>query len=154
MTRFFIRNIPTLLILIVSHQNDWKIIGSTFDGFSGPRYHRSRKSWKSGPDDSVFHSKHTYTVNFHRFPSVRLKNYSVRFWRLFRASVPPEQEKLKMGPIWLDLAAETYPHFLGCNSYRSPSVRLTNVSVQFWGLFRSGHRRSRKSWKRGPYDSV
>ena len=46
-------------------------------------------------------------VQFLLFPSVRLKNNSIEFWRLFRARAPPEQEMLKTGPIWLDLALKT-----------------------------------------------
>jgi len=53
MTRFFARNIPTLLIFIVSRQYDWKTIRSSFDDFSRPRYHRNRRNWKRGPYDSI-----------------------------------------------------------------------------------------------------
>jgi len=98
-------------VSIVSRQYSWKTIRSSLDKFSGPRYHRSRKSWKSSPDDSVFHPKHTYTFNSYRFPSVLLKNNSVNFWRLFRASVPPEQEKLKIRLGWLGFSLETYLHY-------------------------------------------
>jgi len=98
------------VVSIVSRQYSWKIIRSSLDDFSEPRNHRSRKSWKSGPDDSAFHPKHTYTFNSYRFPSVWLKNNSVNFWRLFRASVPPEQEKLKIGPGWLGFSLETCLH--------------------------------------------
>jgi len=98
-------------ISIIFRQCSWKIIWSSWNDVSGLQYHRSRKSWKSGPDDSVFHPKLTYTFNSYRFPSVRLKNNSVNFWRLFRASKPPEQEKLKIGPGWLGFSPETYVHF-------------------------------------------
>ena len=103
---------------------------------------------------------HSLWCSFYRFPSVRLKNNSVKFWRLFRGhgtigvgkvenraritrfftqNIPTllifivfhqygwkmfrsnfddfsgtsaqEQENLKTGPIWLDLAPETYPYF-------------------------------------------
>jgi len=49
---------------------------------------------------------------------------------------PQAQPKLKTGPRWLRLPPETYPHFLGCNSHRFPSVWLKNVSVEFWQHFR------------------
>jgi len=35
------------------------------------------------------------------------------------------------------LAPETYPHSLWSNFYRFLSVRLENVSVEFWRLFRA-----------------
>jgi len=108
MTRFCIRNIPTLSgtqFLSFCNQYDWKIFRLNFDDSSGTGNHRSRQSWKFGPG-------------------------------------------------WLGFAPYTYVHFLGCNFYRFPSVRLNNVSVEFWRLFRSGHHRSKKIWKRALDDSV
>jgi len=148
---------------------------SSLDDFSESRYHRSRKSWKSGPDDSVFHPKHTYTFNSYRFPSVRLKNNSVNFWWLFRASVPPEEEKLKirahmtrfsgrnwptlfvvqfLGRRWLGLGPETYPHFLGCSSYRFASLRQKMFRLNFDDLSEPEYHRCSQSWKLGSNDYV
>jgi len=49
-------------VLIVSHQYGWKMFRSYFEDFCAPGYHRSRHSWKSGPDDSVLHLKLTHTI--------------------------------------------------------------------------------------------
>ena len=70
-------------VSIVSRQYGWNIIRSSLHDFSGPRYHKSRKSWKTSPNDSVLHLKHTYNFNFYHFSSIRLKNVSAELWRLF-----------------------------------------------------------------------
>jgi len=50
---------------------------------------------------------------------------------------------------------EIYPHFLGCSSYWFPSVRLKNVSIEFWWLFwAQAHNQSSQSWKPDPNDSI
>jgi len=64
-----------------------------------------------------------------------LKNDSAEFWRLFKALVPQQLAKLKIGSGRLDFAPETYRHSLGCNSCRFSSIRLNIVSIQFWKLF-------------------
>jgi len=38
------------------------MLQSNFDEFLGTWYHRSKKSWKSGPYDSILHPKHTHTI--------------------------------------------------------------------------------------------
>jgi len=108
--------------------------------FSGPQYHQSRQSWKSGLYDLVLHSKLTHTIlwrSSYYFLAVRLKNVSVEFWRLFRTRDLLGLAKLKIDPRWLGSAAKTYWHFSRYNSYRFPSVRLKNVLVEFWRLFRA-----------------
>jgi len=49
-------------VLMIFGHYSWKMFQSTFDVFSRPGYHRSTQSWKSGPNDSVLHPKHTHTV--------------------------------------------------------------------------------------------
>jgi len=49
----------------------------------------------------------------------------------------PERAKLKTGPEWLRFAPKTYPQCLRCSSYCFPWVRLKNISVEFWWLFRA-----------------
>jgi len=58
----------------------------------GPRYDRGGKSWKSGPYDSVLHPKHTHNIRdtvLIVLRSVRPKNVSDEFWRLFQTWAPP-----------------------------------------------------------------
>jgi len=86
----------------------------------------------------------------YHFQLIRLKTVSGEFWRLFQARVPQQLAKLKIGPLRLDFAPETYRHSLGWNSYHFSSVRSKNVSLDFWQRFGFGHHRSRKCWKRGP----
>jgi len=69
-----------------------------------------------------------------------------------------EQPKFKVGLGWLVLVPERYPHWLRCNSYCFPSVRLKNVLVKFWWLFQAPtppeQTPSWQSWKLGPDDLV
>jgi len=53
---------------------------TNFDHFSWPRYHRSRQSWKSGPDDSVLEPKHTHT--FYDTILIVSRQY---IWKMFRS---------------------------------------------------------------------
>jgi len=82
----------------------------------GPRYYRGRKSWKSDPYDSVFHPKHTNIIRdavLIVLRSVRLKNVSDEFCRLFRALAPPLQAELKIGRGWLCFDNRNIPTLLG-----------------------------------------
>jgi len=76
-----------------------------------------------------------FGVEFLSFPPNTAKNCFGRILTTFRARAPPEQDKLKMMPIWLSLAPETNQHCLGWNSCRLPSIWSKNVSVEFWRLF-------------------
>jgi len=65
MTQFFTRNLATLVgmqflsFLAITSE---KMFRSNFDNFSKPGHHRSKQSWKQGPDDSILHPRHTHTV--------------------------------------------------------------------------------------------
>jgi len=91
-----------------------------------------------------------FGTHFLPFLFVRVKTVSDKFLRLFLARARPEHEKWKPGARWLGLAPETYPQFLGCNSYHLPSVRQQNVSVEFWWLYWAGHHRCSQSSKSSP----
>jgi len=94
-----------------------------------------------------------FGVQFLIFPVSTVEKCFGQILTTFRVQALPEKkEKLKTGPTSLGLAPETYPHFLGCNSYRFPSVQLKYVSVEFWPLFRD--RGSRKSRELDLDDSV
>jgi len=61
-----------------------------------------------------------------------------------------EEEKLKTGSRWLGWAPKTYPHFLGCKSYRFASVRQKNISIEFWRLLRGWAQPAQPELKTGP----
>jgi len=52
---------------------------------------------------------HYLGYSSYRFQSVRRKNVSVKFWRLFRVRVLPDQAKLKIGSGWLGLPPKHIP---------------------------------------------
>ena len=79
---------------------------------------------------------------------MRLKFFLVEFWRLFWAQTLSEQANLMTRYGWIDFAPETYPQFLGCSSYRFPSLGLKNISVDFWRLPGTESTRARKVEKR------
>jgi len=49
-------------VSIIFGQYGWKVIRSNFDDFSGPRFHRCRKSWKPSPYGSVLHPKYPHII--------------------------------------------------------------------------------------------
>jgi len=73
-----------------------------------------------------------FVVQFLSFPVSMVEKCFGQVLTTFRAWALLKEEKLKTGPRWLSLVPETYPHFLRWNSYRFPSIRLKNVSVEFW----------------------
>jgi len=91
-----------------------------------------------------------FGVQFLSFPVSTVGKRFGSVLTTFQVRAPPEQEKLKTGPIWLGLALETYQHFLGYNSYRFPSVRLKNVWVEFWRLSRARAPPEQVNLKIGP----
>jgi len=86
----------------------------------------------------------------YHFLLVRPKNVSVKFWRLFRAQTPSEEVKSKIGPAWLGFAPELYPHGSGCNCYHFSSIRLKELLVKFWQLFRAQTLLGKVKLKIGP----
>jgi len=50
------------VVLIVSRHYTEKMFRSNFNNISKLGHHRSRQSWKRGPDDSILHPRHTHTV--------------------------------------------------------------------------------------------
>ena len=133
------RNIPTLFgthflsFLIRSGKDGLRQIFTTF---SGPGKTEKEKL-KTGPRWLGW-APETYQLflgcNFYRLASVRQKNVSVEFWRLFRCWSQPAPPKFKIGSRWLRLVPQTYLHNLLCSFYRFPSVRLKNNSVEFCRL--------------------
>ena len=121
----------------------WKIYRSNYDDISGPGHYQSRpragkfknRTWMTYFGLEIY--RQSVGCNSYNFSSVRLKNISVKFWQLFQARTPLEQVNLKIGRRWLDFALEIYAHCLIYSSYRFPSIRLSNVLVKFWRLFRA-----------------
>jgi len=193
---------------IVFSQYSWKMCRSNFDDFSRPGYHSRWQSWKSEPEDSILHPKHTDTLGtqFLSFLVSTVEKCFSRVLTTFWVLAPLEQEKLKTGLIWLGLppetyqqffglqflsfpmstarecfglisttfpgqgttragpkkaklitgpgwpgfAPETYPHCLGCSSYRLLSAFLKTVLVEFWRLFRARALLEQLKWKAKP----
>jgi len=155
MTRFCTRNISTLFgvqFLSFAISMAEKCFGRILTTFSGPSPTEHPKL-KTGPK-SFWFAPETYRdglwCNSYRFLSVRLKNVSVIFWRLFQARVPLQQAKVEIGLGWLRFAPVTYPHYFGNNFYRFPSVWLKNVSVEFWRLLRTWVSPQQAKLKIGP----
>jgi len=158
MTQFCTRNIPTLfgmqfLSFVASVAEN--CFGRILTTFPGPgtgaekvenRARKTRFCTRNIPT--------LFGVQFLSFLVSTAKKCFSRVLATFRVRALPEQEKLKTKPRWLGLVPETYPYFLGYNSYRFPSVRLNNVSVQFWQLFRGRlppeEAQSRLSWYLAP----
>jgi len=151
------------------------------------------KIWPGRLDFAPETCRHSFGVQFLSFLVSTVKNCFSRVLMTFQVRAPLEEEKLKTGPIWLDLLAETYlhffgvqflsfhmstakqcfgsilmtfpglgttragpqkakliigpewpgfapetyPHCLGCSSYRLSSLLLKTVLVEFWRLFRA-----------------
>jgi len=117
-------------VLIVSRQYDWKIFWSNFDDFFGSGNHQSSKKLK--PSTGTY--PQCLEFSSYCLLSVQLKNISAKFWRLFLSPNPLEQEKLKTGQI-THFCTQKLPTFLGCSSYCFSSIRLKNVSIEFWWVF-------------------
>jgi len=65
MTQFCMRNVATLFgmqLLSFPAITYEKMFRSNFDDLSMLGHHRSRQSWKRGPDGLVLHPKHTHTI--------------------------------------------------------------------------------------------
>ena len=180
--------------ILISRQYCRKMFRSSFDDFSKPKYHSSCQSWKSGSEDSILHPKYTNTFwsailifsrqyeqkmfrsSFDDFSgpgTTRLGNVenNPKWLSLVPETYPhffgvqllpfpistakqcfspistifsgqcttranPEKAKLITGLRWPGFAPETYPHCLGCNSYRLSLVLLKIVLVEFRRLFR------------------
>jgi len=126
-------------ILIVSHQYDKKIFRSNFDDFSGAGHNRHCQSWKSDPDDYVWHPKHTHTimVQFLCFLLVRLKNNSFEFCRLFGPRYDRGGKSWKSDSYDSVLLPKHTHNIRDAVLIVLRSVRLKNVSVLFWRLLQA-----------------
>jgi len=84
---------------------------------------------------------HFFGVHFLSFPMSTAKQcfglILTTFPGLGTTRAAPQKAKLITRPEWPGFAPETYPHCLGCSSYRLSSLLLKTVLVEFWRLFRA-----------------
>jgi len=97
---------------------------------------------------------HNLWCSFYRFPLVRLKNNLFEFWRLFGPRYHWGGKGWKSGPYDLVLH-QKHTHIIRYAVFIVlRSVRLKNVSVEFWRPFGPEDHRSSQSWKSSLDDSV
>jgi len=142
-------------VRIVCCQYSWKIFQSNFGRFCWLGNNRSKKSWKSGTDDSALYPKKP-TLFGVQLLLFRINTTEECFRRILMSLPSPdttgtrlEQAKLETEPGWLSFTRKTYLQCLGCSSHHFPSIRLKSISVQLWR-----NHRSNTSWKLGKDDSV
>jgi len=141
MSRFSARNVPTLFwVQFLSFRvNTTKkcfrriLMTSPRPCTSGQPKLKSGTKWERFAPQTYLHN---LCCSFYHFPSVRMKGNSIEIWLLFRAAVPPGQEKLKNGIVWLGFAS-THTHIIrDAVLIVLQSVRRKKFSVEFSRLFR------------------
>jgi len=113
-----------------------KLVSNKFSLLLWGRHNRCSKSLKRG-QMTWFSTRNISTLivmQFLLFPIITAKICFAQNFTDF--SGPTWAHKVENRPGWLGFAPEAYPHYSGYSSYRLQSVRLKNISVKFWQIFR------------------